>query len=341
MISVEAGAGSQRAKVHVGMPRASRTKRTGRSSRSVAVIFSVCLATNAQAAEYGRSSERDGADPTGILGSTEEAPPATSNSDASKSHPSICQLLESAAASNGLPFEFFAQVIWQESRFRPDAVGPLTRTGHRAQGIAQFMPVTAAERLLHDPFDPIQALPKSAEFLRELRSQFGNLGLAAAAYNAGPQRVRDWLAGRRTLPLETQSYVRKVTGRSAQEWVRPEQTLLAITMPAELPCAQSGTQAAKAQPPATVAQQKPSSAWGIQLIGDRSESRAIELYRLLQKKHYAVLGRYEPIIVRTTAKVSVGPIWSRVRIDADNRETAQSLCLRLRAAGENCLVQHN
>jgi Transglycosylase SLT domain len=57
--------------------------------------------------------------------------------------------------------------------------------------------------LLLDAFDPAQALPKSAEFLRELRAQFGNLGLAAAAYNAGPQRVQDWLAGKRRLPSET------------------------------------------------------------------------------------------------------------------------------------------
>jgi Transglycosylase SLT domain len=68
-------------------------------------------------------------------------------------------VLRSAAAINGLPFEFFALVIWQESRFKSDAVGPLTRGGQRAQGIAQFMPVTAAERLLHDPFDPAEALP--------------------------------------------------------------------------------------------------------------------------------------------------------------------------------------
>jgi soluble lytic murein transglycosylase-like protein len=46
------------------------------------------------------------------------------------------------------------------------------------------MPMTAAERLLRNPFDPAEALPKSAEFLRELQEQFGNLGLAAAAYNA-------------------------------------------------------------------------------------------------------------------------------------------------------------
>ena len=78
------------------------------------------------------------------------------------------------------------------------------------------MPATASERSVRDPFDPFEALPKSAEFLRELNAQFGNLGLAAAAYNAGPQRVRDWLDGKRTLPPETQAYVQKVTGHSAQ-----------------------------------------------------------------------------------------------------------------------------
>jgi soluble lytic murein transglycosylase-like protein len=82
---------------------------------------------------------------------------------------SMCLLLESAARTNGLPLEFFARVIWQESRFRADVVGPLTRSGKRAQGIAQFMPGTAAERNLLNPFDPIQALPKSAEFLGLLR----------------------------------------------------------------------------------------------------------------------------------------------------------------------------
>jgi soluble lytic murein transglycosylase-like protein len=108
------------------------------------------------------------------------------------------------------------------------------RSGQRAQGIAQFMPMTAAECLLHDPFDPVEALSKSAEFLRDPWTQFGNLGLAAAAYNAGPQRVRDWLAGKRTMPSETQSYVR--TGRSVQEWARPEQVVLAITIPREMSC---------------------------------------------------------------------------------------------------------
>src|ERR1700743_2185767 len=105
----------------------------------------------------------------------------------------ICLMIESAARATGLPLEFFARLIWQESRFQPDAVGPMTRYGQRAQGIAQFMPGTAGDRGLLDPMNPVQALPKSAEFLAELRSQFGNLGLAAAAYNAGPRRGQERL----------------------------------------------------------------------------------------------------------------------------------------------------
>src|SRR5580704_1462040 len=133
---------------------------------------------------------------------------------------SICLMVESAARANDLPLEFFARVIWQESRFQADAVGPVTRNGQRAQGIAQFMPGTASERRLLDPFDPVQALPKSAEFLNELRGQFGNLGLAAAAYNAGPRRVQEWLAGTGAMPQETRHYVAAITGTTVEEWQR-------------------------------------------------------------------------------------------------------------------------
>src|SRR5580692_1961722 len=130
----------------------------------------------------------------------------------------MCLIMEAAARANDLPLEFFARVIWQESRFQSDAVGPVTRSGQRAQGIAQFMPGTASERRLLDPFDPVQALPKSAEFLNELRGQFGNLGLAAAAYNAGPRRVQEWLAGSGSLPQETRNYVAAITGTTVDEW---------------------------------------------------------------------------------------------------------------------------
>jgi Transglycosylase SLT domain len=130
----------------------------------------------------------------------------------------MCSALESAAAAYGLPVEFFARVIWEESRFQPAAVGPVTRSGHRAQGIAQFMPYTAAERGLLDPFNPQAALPEAAEFLAELRSKFGNLGLAAA-YNAGPARLRAFIDGLGGMPGQTRHYVRAITGRSIEHWV--------------------------------------------------------------------------------------------------------------------------
>jgi len=54
--------------------------------------------------------------------------------------------------------------------------------------------------------------------------RFGNPGLAAAAYNAGPRRVDDWLAGRRTLPRETRAYVRIITGQTAEQWIAPTES---------------------------------------------------------------------------------------------------------------------
>src|SRR6516165_7144535 len=126
---------------------------------------------------------------------------------------SICSALAAAAAQNDLPTDFFARLIWQESRFDPAAV---SRAG--AQGVAQFMPATANWRGLSNPFDPLEAIAHSAKLFRDLRREFGNLGLAAAAYNAGSGRVRDWLAGKRALPGETIAYVRIVTGYSAEQW---------------------------------------------------------------------------------------------------------------------------
>src|SRR5947199_2066100 len=128
-------------------------------------------------------------------------------------HHAICRTIENSARASQLPISFFTRIIWRESSFRAGVVSPAG-----AQGIAQFMPGAAAARGLADPFDPEQAIPKSARLLADLRRHFGNLGLAAAAYNAGSQRVADWLAGRGGLPRETRNYVQFVTARAAEEW---------------------------------------------------------------------------------------------------------------------------
>lgn len=145
----------------------------------------------------------------------------------------ICAAVETAAATNELPVKFFVRLLWRESRFRPDARSPVG-----ALGIAQFMPRVAVWRGLADPFDPIASVQESAEFLRDLRKQFGgNLGLAAAAYNGGSGRVERWLKGRGGLPRETREYVRNITGAAVENWRGPDPSSIELVgIPAKVPC---------------------------------------------------------------------------------------------------------
>jgi len=147
-------------------------------------------------------------------------------------------------------------------------------------------------------------LPKSAAFLRQLRAEFGNLGLAAAAYNAGPQRVRRWLAGRRTLPAETLAYVRNVTGRSAEDWRRPGTNDSNLAVAADTPCAEADDLTTGLAHPDQTEKSNPISPWVVQLVGDRSESSALASYDRLRKKYPAILGPYQPVIARTTTGAS-------------------------------------
>jgi hypothetical protein len=134
----------------------------------------------------------------------------------------VCQTIADAATANGLPASFLARLLWTESGFRSSATSPAG-----AVGVAQFMPQTAAERGLTYPRDPLQAIYQAASLLIELDRHFGNLGLAAAAYNAGTARVTKWLRGESRLPLETEVYVRVVTGRRAEDWVTTPGSLAA------------------------------------------------------------------------------------------------------------------
>jgi len=143
----------------------------------------------------------------------------------------LCNALFSSAQDNHLPVTFFANLIWQESGLQKDIV---SRKG--AMGIAQFMPQTAVEKGLDNPFDPLKAIPASARFLRELRMQFGNLGFVAAAYNAGARRVAEWLEHRGNLPRETRTYVVRVTGLSIEAWRGMPVDNDALTFARLLPC---------------------------------------------------------------------------------------------------------
>jgi hypothetical protein len=160
----------------------------------------------------------------------QQAPVADATTEPPKAD--FCDALRQAAESNDIPVAFFARLLWQESRFRSDEI---SRAG--AQGVAQFMPTTAAEVGLDDPFDPYKALPASAKLLQKLRREFGNLGLAAAAYNAGSGRIQKWLSRQSSLPKETRDYVRIITGSAATEWIVESKTVsLRLELPRGAPC---------------------------------------------------------------------------------------------------------
>jgi len=289
------------------------------------------------AAAGAAAQESPHVDPRGKAGAvTAAAPPAKSASDA------LCLMMESAASANDLPLEFFIRLIWKESRFHADAVGPLTRSGQRARGIAQFMPGTAAERGLLDPLDPIRALPKSAEYLGELRREFGNLGLAAAAYNAGPRRVHDWLGGTGGLPGETRDYVLAITGRTAEDWKAARDAPRAAspdcpTLMANLKATPTGfTAALEHRIEAGAA--KP---WGVELFAGFSRDRVVHAYAAIAAKYAETLAGTDTLILRDTFRSRGTRAFYQVRAGADSRRDADRICGRLRAAGAACLVLRN
>jgi membrane-bound lytic murein transglycosylase MltF len=262
------------------------------------------------------------------------------SSRAEDSRHSLCLMLESAATANDLPLAFLARVIWRESRFDPNAVGPLTRSGARAQGIAQFMPGTAAERGLGDPFDPVQALPQAASFLSQLRQEFGNLGLAAAAYNAGPARIQGWLAGTRSMPSETRAYVQAITGRSVEDWAKAGSVDMVV------PNTDCGELIASLQHEphgffyelekrVETALAKP---WGVELAAGFSRERVLEIYARLMKKLTDLIGAHDPIVTSMLLRSrGTHPLY-QARIGADTRAAADRLCGQIRGAGAACIV---
>jgi len=271
--------------------------------------------------------------------SDEAAKVATTEAEAKGSRPSvddICRTLAQAAADNELPEEFFTRLIWQESRFDPAAISPAG-----AQGIAQFMPQTAATRGLANAFEPLQALRESASYLRELRTTFrGNLGLAAAAYNAGPSQVEAWLAGRSRLPGETQAYVRIVTGYAAEAWAsQPLPQLQSSNTPAGARCVELAKLMIDSPRRRLPLTSDPAwGPWGVQLAGNWSEGRVLATYERLRRKYDAVLGDRLPLVLY--ARRHDLPTFA-VRVSEKNRADANALCAKLLAAGGACVVFRN
>ncbi|WP_066468688.1 lytic transglycosylase domain-containing protein [Bosea sp. WAO] len=246
----------------------------------------------------------------------------------------ICRLIEGAAKQHELPVAFFTRLIWRESSFRPHVTSPAG-----AQGIAQFMPGTANERGLADPFDPEAAIPHSAAFLSALKGQFGNLGLAAAAYNGGPNRVARWVARGGALPYETQAYVRFITGRSVDEWrLGPGEAPPPATTQ-ETDCLTAVASIRTTAPAVLI--EGAYAPFGVQLAGNPSKARAVASYQRVVARFASLLSGKPTIVLGTPVPGRGRGRFYRVRLPAHSLREATVTCNRLRQAGGACLVLRN
>lgn len=120
---------------------------------------------------------------------------------------SINEAVDAAAQKYGVDKNLILSVIKQESDFNPNAT-----SNAGAEGLMQLMPSTASELGASNPYDIEQNVDAGTKYLKELLNTFGNTRLAVAAYNAGPNAVKNSGGNMNELPSETQNYVTKVLG---------------------------------------------------------------------------------------------------------------------------------
>ncbi|UAX94643.1 lytic transglycosylase domain-containing protein [Ensifer adhaerens] len=249
----------------------------------------------------------------------------------------ICGVIDHYAAANGLPAAFFARLIWRESLFRPNAVSP-----KGAEGIAQFMPGTAKMRGLNNSFDVVEALGKSAEYLNELKSRYGNLGFAAAAYNAGENGLErflevDWL------PTETRNYVLAITAYSVEDWRDNPPKALDMTLDKGKTFLDGCVALASTRNlrDIEVIDEAEWAPWGVQLAAHFQKSVAQRLFVSAVKRLPEPI-RSEKALLLKERNASFGlRIRYAARIGRDTQEEANKLCATIRKSGGACLVFKN
>ncbi|MDO5612809.1 MAG: lytic transglycosylase domain-containing protein [Paracoccus sp. (in: a-proteobacteria)] len=249
----------------------------------------------------------------------------------------VCTMIERNAADHQLDPNFLARLLWKESRFEPSAVSPAG-----AQGIAQFMPGTARLYRLDDPFNPAQAIAKSAWYLRYLTDMFGNVGLAAVAYNGGENRAQRFINEMTVLPYETQDYVQSITGHNAWAWRDnpPGGDALKLALDDALPFHDACVKLAgnRSLREFTVPQRV--FPWGVLVASHPTQSGAQQQVQRLNRTLRPILGGQQVGFVRRPLRNGTRPVFT-AQVGFQSRGEAGAFCNRLRAAGGTCIVLRN
>lgn len=304
------------------------------SLKALLLIVSVPGLIAGNASAQSRQPESQKTDSPVLFGAA-----STSDSDAAEITPAsparICTLISEQAKQNGLPDSFFARLIWKESRFDANAISPAG-----AEGIAQFMPATARRRGLDDSFDIEQAIPASASYLSELKAQFGNLGLAAAAYNAGENRVSRWLTAGGFLPLETENYVRDITGEAADEFTDATRQIVLRPLDEKLPFTEACRQLPASQTSTTPMSEVSRKPWAVIVAGGVGRKAAIRSWERMRDATRFKIAEEDVYVSQRRLAGGRGGTYS-VRIGAGTRGKANDLCAKLKADGGACIVLKN
>ena len=275
-----------------------------------------------------RQPRAEGADRRGTLDGRSCISAATYVAD-------VCSTIERAAGENELDPNFLARLLWKESLFEPSAISPAG-----ALGIAQFMPDTARIRRLDDPLNPAKAIHASADYLRFLINGFGNIGLAAVAYNGGERRARNFVGGGQVLPYETQDYVEAITGHNAWKWrdEPPAQIDLRLDKAAafaEACVTLAANRALKEFAPADRAWP-----WGVILASHPKQSGAQQQVNRLNRQLRPILGGKRVGYVRKTLSGTGRRVYT-AQVGYASRGEANAFCNQFRAVGGRCIVLKN
>ncbi|MEM7641745.1 MAG: lytic transglycosylase domain-containing protein [Pseudomonadota bacterium] len=249
----------------------------------------------------------------------------------------VCAQIEAEARLHGLPPGFLARLLWQESRFDPGAVSPMN-----AMGIGQFIASTADLRGLRDPFNPAEAIEKSAEYLGEMTRRYGNVGLAAIGYNGGERRVEGFMDRSGGLARETVDYVRIITGHPAEAWRDTPPDGASFVLETGKPFRDACEAMARDRrvtplgpPPSRI------SAWGVQVGYGVTRAAARASFERLTRSCRRAAPEEKLEFVSLDRRGPGRPDIVAARLGAGSRDEAMGLCRAVSRAGCTCRVFRN
>ncbi len=248
----------------------------------------------------------------------------------------VCQIIETQATDHGLDPAGFARLIWQESRFNPNALSPAN-----AMGIAQFIAPTAKARGLTDPYDPALALEHSAQYLGEMTRHYVGFGLAAAAYNAGEGRVDDFLYRGRRLPGETRNYVRVITGASGDAWKANPKLQPDYRLNGDQPFLPACLAMARDRVYTKLFRPVPVPGWGVQMAYGTTRGKAKAAFNRRAKQCRGALRGTNVHYLRVKTRASGPRGFYVARLGASTRQKADALCRKVARSGCKCRVYRN